>query len=32
MIHAWHAFAPLLGQGREAIAAVGAFVQRQLDG
>ena len=31
MIHAWHAFAPLVAQGRAAIDAVGVFARRQLD-
>lgn len=32
MIHVWHMFAPILSEGREAIARAGAFVRRHVGG
>jgi len=32
MIHIWHIFHPVLGAGKRAIAAGGAFVQKTLQG
>jgi len=32
MVHAWHLFAPVLPEGRRAIASIGAFIRRRLEG
>ena len=32
MVHVWHMFAPILSEGREAIARVGAFVRARTGG
>ncbi len=32
MIHAWHVFAPLVAQGRDAVARIGEFVQQRQGG
>lgn len=31
MVHAWHLFAPVLPEGRQAIASIGAYIRRRLD-